>query len=309
VQLQPRDMAILADLGEYGLLDTATIAARHWPGVSSPRACQERLRSLCDAKLIHKTQLLVARVGRMGSRIPAVYALMPHGAEVLELETGEVPPRIARSEPSPATLLHRLEMIQTRVAFDDACRSEAVPLPTWIYEQDTYTGVRISDPLERRHRLYERIRWNGHDVACRPDAACLLRLPSPHQPNTSDDLLVYWEIDRSTNSRNREAKKAAGYEALIGSRRFATHWPDASDRAIVRVFYVCPSEERIANIAAEIAPTPVATYYRFACYDALSPASILTQAVWRDTEGRRYAILNNHCRTADNSHLPGQAVR
>ena len=46
--LQPRDITILEDLGEYGLLDTEMIRERHWPKAKSERACQNRLELLRD---------------------------------------------------------------------------------------------------------------------------------------------------------------------------------------------------------------------------------------------------------------------
>jgi len=65
-------------------------------------------------------------------------------------------------------------------------------MPEWIYEQDTNPGVTLADPIEHRHRIYERIPWNGQDVTCRPDARCLLSLPRPQQPDVRDTLLVYF---------------------------------------------------------------------------------------------------------------------
>ena len=294
VHLQPRDLLLLEEIGEYGLLDTATIHARHWSGAKDPRACQQRLSKLVDGGLIRQTRLtVVVDVGRGGGSLPAAYMLTPRGADFIERETGRRPARVAGNDLAATTILHRLETVHARVALDDACAAAGLPRPAWILEQDSYANVTPADPLEKRQVLYERITLeNGGQVSCRPDASSLLQIPKPARPNAFDSLVIYWEIDRNAghkSSSKREAEKIDGYEALIESGGHVEHWPKAA-AAAVRVFYVCPNKERIQSIAQHVRGRPAAKFYRFAVKsDAVAPG-ILTSPVWCDAEGQNFSI-------------------
>ena len=294
VHLQPRDLILLEELGEYGVLDTATLNVRHWPAAETPRACQQRLRVLADAGLIRKTNLVVAvgrGINRGGGSLPAVYSLSPRGADYVEHETGRKPRRIAHDDLAPATILHRLETVQARLAIDDACRKCDLPQPTWILEQDSYPKATPSDPLDRRQILYERFTLDdGSETSCRPDASSLLHIPKPSRPDVWDALVVYWEIDRGSSSSQREKDKILGYEALNQSHRYAEHWPAASE-ATVRVFYVCPSMDRIKSVSQHVRGRPAAALYRFALRSDLVPTHVLTGPVWHDADGKTYRIL------------------
>lgn len=307
LHLQPRDIAILTELGEYGILDTAVIHRRHWPADATIRACQQRLKILSDAGLIKRASLIVAyQAGKttakksgaslVGGSIPTAFWLTQHGADLLERETGHRPRRVSRSDPAAATLLHRIETVEARLAIDDASKNSGLRIPAWIMEQDTYPNVTLSDPLEKRHVLYERFTvGKDQHVSCRPDASCLLHIPRPGHPDVTDPLIIYWEIDRSKSSPQVERDKAAGYHALVQTKTYAKHWPaTAAMSPYVRIFYVCPSTERIAFITTEVRSLAIAKDYRFAVRSDVVTDRVLTEQIWQDIDGKRYSIVRRN---------------
>ena len=75
LQLQSRDLALLVELGEYGMLDTTTIHRRHWPEAKTPRASQQRLKQLVEAGFLKPASLKV--VHARNGRVPCFYLLTP----------------------------------------------------------------------------------------------------------------------------------------------------------------------------------------------------------------------------------------
>jgi hypothetical protein len=151
--------------------------------------------------------------------------------------------------------------------------------------------VKIGDPMEKRRLLYERFQVGEHEPFCRPDASSRMQIPKPSGKG-ADPLIVYWEIDRSTNSPGVEREKTFGYQALLDTQTFQKHWPPRDDKdQTVRVFYVCPSQERINSIVAEIRAAPVSRFYRFAIRAEMLSTNAVTGTIWQDVEGKRYAIV------------------
>lgn len=296
LHLQERDVKILAEVGELGLLDSATIHRRHWEPGTKIRACQQRLKLLVDSGLLRPTMLQVAvvRGPSSGGTIPTIYGLTPKGAEVVEAETGHTPRRIQRDDVKSPTLLHRLEMIHARLGFDDAARLAKLSPPSWIMEYDSEESP-AGKAVTRYLVLHQRLRMaDGEEVSCRPDASSVLHIPRQSDPAKLDPLVVYWELDRSTNSHRREQNKAIGYEELLRQSVYNRHWPNLSGDLAVRIFYVCKSEERIAELRKTFATEHVGEVgkdFRFALASDVVPDRVLTEPVWSDTKGKRYQLL------------------
>ncbi len=305
IHLQPRDVRILAELGEYGFLNSTALHARHWPAGSTSRACQQRLMLLSQDGYIKRVQLVVTHQATpksraiVGGSIPSAFALTPAGAELLLELAGVQAKRVSKSEPAAATLLHRLEMVEARLTLDDACRHHGLALPEWIYEYDSLPGIKmnLADPPEDRFILYERFQIGEHSPYCRPDASC--RLAIPHSGgNGADTLIAYWELDRGSNSLTVEREKTYGYDALFGTERYRNHWPgDLPGGLALRVFYVCPSQERIDNLIHEVRSCSISRFYRFAVRAELSVETALTSPIWRGVDGKPYAIKKSSATT------------
>ncbi len=295
LHLQPRDLAIFSDLGRYGLLNTSMLQGKHWPSVGL-RACQQRLRVLVDAGLLKKANLIVAhqtaergKPSIAGGSIPTAYALTPHGAEVLEQSTGEKAKRVSRSDPAAMTLLHRLEVVQMMIELDESCRQKGLPLPEWIHEHDTLPNTKLGDAPEARFVLYERYATAQGEATCRPDASCWLRIPKRNREGEYDHLLIYWEIDRATNSTASELGKVAGYHALSQAQTFQNHWPLAIE-PVVRIFYVCPTPERLNSLVQTVQAAAATKDYRFTTKTKATCPGILVDPIWETTKGELLAI-------------------
>lgn len=294
MHLNDRDLAILADVGEYGCLDTILIHRRHWPPDTGIRACQNRLKKLVEAKLLRPARLTVsqtASTGKLiGGRLATAFSLSSVGADLVEQATGRRPARVSKSELAEVTLLHRLRTVYSRVAIEDAAVSLEMRGTHWIMEQDSLPDARPGMPIHERMVLFERFGSGRDSVSCRPDASCLLWIPrgSEYRP-----LILYWEVDRSTNRLSAELEKCAGYQNLMATNRYAIHWPETVGKSSAqRVFYVCNTQTRIKNIAEKIRDEPVAKAYRFSTHDQLQQTNPVTDKIWSDINGKLYAIWN-----------------
>lgn len=131
----------------------------------------------------------------------------------------------------------------------------------------------------------------------RPDASTWLRFPSD---GAFHDLLVWWEIDRSTEGLEQFAQKIAGYKRLLrdqatssdGSQRhvYQRHWPSVA-KASRRVFIVAESQQRIGHIVTAIRQLPGVEFVRLTTRGELTADTVLTKTIWQDVNAERRAIL------------------
>lgn len=153
IRLCENDIGFLRALGTFDTIDT--VGAGDWYPDHKPNSVQKRLRLLASNDLIHSALLLVgfepAGSKGKGGRIPAIHALTPAGADIVEATTGERPKRILNSRPTAGTFLHRRDVSRVMQTFTRSCELAVLPLPDWILEQD---------PWQRRH--YKRNLGNDH---------------------------------------------------------------------------------------------------------------------------------------------------
>lgn len=291
VQLQPRDVGMLGELGEVGVLDTELAHQRHF-GEVSLRRCQQRLRILHDQNLIRSIPISVWHGDVGGGCVPTIHGLTERGAEAVAAITGVLPARLLRSDPKPQTLFHRLAVVRTRLAMDDACRELGIAPPEWLMESDRRDDARPEDAPNRQRVLYHEFTGGGRKVTCQPDAASLLAIPRDltNPPAGSSLLLGFWEIDRSTERRAQVLGKCAGYAALLEQKEFLRYWPQTS-RAAVRVFFVCQSCERIASLSMTLKTEPVAQAFRFTTAHELQTESGVTAPIWQALDGSPREII------------------
>ena len=269
LHLQPRDVLILALMGDLGLLDTDTIHQRFFATVSR-RRCQQRLQLFRAHGLIRSVVLTVWFSDTENGRTPAIHVLTERGAEAVLSLVGSYPRRVLRSDPKPETFHHRLAIVKSRLALDDACAIAGLHEPAWIMEQDRNPAATDVPPLQRR-MLYHAFRNGPKTITCQPDAACLLAIPRDIDKPQADttNLLVYWEIDRSSESQSQLLRKLPGYAAAIEQRAYHRYWPGVQKPA-VRVFWVCRSRQRISEICDRLKDVPVARLFRFTTSQELS---------------------------------------
>jgi hypothetical protein len=214
-----------------------------------------------------------------GGRIPTLFALTDDGARIVEERTGERPQRVLRSAPSPATFLHRSEIVRVMRAFDLACDRANVDRPQWVMEQDPWPSAAKTLPPNQRRLLSHEF---GKGLSCNPDIACRLRIGST-------ELVLYWEVDLSTEGRKqiRKATKTDGYVALFNGQGWRRYWPDLETNRRY-VIWVTPTARRIRSLQETFRDLPIAPLCRFiATTDFSSPDSLLLSTVWETVTGER----------------------
>jgi len=278
--LQPRDLQLLAELGEFGLLSTEVIHRRHFPKDTTGVAVRRRLRMLAGHGLIQSVTVAVARQAAAG-RLPAFHRLTPHGAEVLQHEIGMQAMRPGRSElPKPHTILHRAGMAEVALTFTDACRLHGLTLPTWHFEFDSAADVSRNAPLSQRFLLRNDYRRSDSKMLiCWPDALCRFELT---QQERSWKLALAWEYDRSSETHRQIAEKLDAYLPWLHDRAYFRNVPDAAD---VRVFFVVPSRERLTNLVSSFHAHACAAVVRIAVARDLFAQEMLTTALWQPLDG------------------------
>src|SRR4051794_23891883 len=108
-----RDLRTLATLGEYAVLDRELLHALCFAKYSEEWSRQNIAR-LATAGLIRVTTLQVwhDEGSTRGGRIPQLLSLTKTGAEIVQIRTGVWPRRVLKSNPSPATFWHRLQVVK-----------------------------------------------------------------------------------------------------------------------------------------------------------------------------------------------------
>ncbi len=282
IRFQDRDVKLLADLGELGILDEETIRSRYFPGDKSGRACPKKMAQYVKVGLVQRFE-----IGGL-----KVYRLRSLGAEEVERLTGCPPRRVGRGDPPKEnTLAHRLGTIRVRLAFDDACKHAGFNPPEWIMEYDPSPGAKAGDSLDRRFKLCESFASGSQKRhTCWADLAGHLRFPS----DPPWGLLAYCEYDRSTMTSTEISEKLPGYERLISQKAYERHWSNLG-RHIMRVLFICKSEQRISNLIDIVSNSVAATCFRFATEESLQPVGTLfTRPIWYACDGEIRPILKGN---------------
>lgn len=287
--LQPRDREVLVALGENSILDTEMIHAFFFAGVSH-RRCRQRLSHIA-AHGLTRTLKLTLWTGDTAVRAPTVHCLTDRGAEVVRSLNAGRPLRVSKGEPQPATIHHRLEIVRTKLVLDAAFRNLSLPSPQWILEQDRDPAASNELPPSQRRVLYHAFSGMPR-VTCQPDMACRFVVPKDitRPAGESTEVIGFFEIDCSSEGRKQIRNKLPGYARLLDERTYTRYFA-ASEKAIVRVFWICRNEARVDSLCTCLTSDPVALYCRFATREALTPSTALTSPIWRDPQGKRREIL------------------
>lgn len=287
--VQPRDSETLAAIGENGLMDTEMIHSHFFPDVSH-RRCRQRL-TLYRQHDLTRTMTLKLWTSDGTRRIPTVHCLAERGVEVVLAHDASRKLRVSKGEPQPMTIHHRLQIIRTKLILDAACRANGLRLPQWILEQDRDPAASNELPPNQRRMLYHS--FNGSPrCTCQPDAACRFAVPrdlAKPEAGTSD-VIGFFEIDFSSEGRKQILSKLPGYSRLLTERAYGRYF-GAADNAVIRVFWVCRSTERIESLCERLAKEPVAQFFRFTTITEFTTETALTAPIWQDVVGKRREIL------------------
>lgn len=287
-----RDLAFLTELGEVGLMSAQMIVGRHFGAcsdkTSAERSFRRRMKMLVESGYVRTERVPLAG---QKSGLVTVYRLTGAGGDLLAELTGRRPPRVGGSqELNPVTIPHRLGIVSTRLAFDDAHRGLGLSCPEWLFEYDLSPQADPTAGNDKKFVLYESFREEGRRVVCWPDAAARIR-----PPDASDhELLAYFEYDRSTETTKQFAAKVAGYRLLVATERYRQHWSHVRSRHAVRVLVVVRSVERLRSLIAAVSRIGGAELFRFASYEDLRLERLLTEPIWHTADGRILSIFRSH---------------
>lgn len=284
-----RDLAFLAELGEVGLMTAAMIVTRYF-GACSDKSNGERSFRRRMKLFIELGYVRAERVPFAGNKagLVTIYRLTTDGAKSIAALTGRQPSRAGASRDlNPVTVPHRLGVVATRLAFDDAHRALGLSCPEWLFEYDLALQPGPAAGNEKKFVLYESFCGERKRVACWPDAAARIRPPDASE----HELLAYFEYDRSTETTGQFAAKVAGYRLLVSEQRYRRHWPQLMPRHTLRVLTVVRSEQRLRNLMEAIAQIDGAELFRFAVANALLSTASLTQPIWQRVDGQKLAIF------------------
>ncbi len=287
--LQPRDREVLAAIGENGVMDTEMIHSHHFADVS-PRRCRQRL-ALYRQHDLTRTATLRLWSSDGTRRIPTVHGLAERGVEVVLAHDANRTLRVSRGEPQPLTIHHRLQIVSTKLIFDAACDANGLSRPRWILEQDRDPNASSELPPNQRRLLYHPFSGSPR-CTCQPDAACRFAVPRDlTQPESgTSDVIGFFEIDFSSEGRKQIVGKLPGYTRLLAERTYSRYFRDSQD-AVVRVFWICRSLERIKSLCERLAKEPVAQFFRFTTITEFTTETALTAPIWQDVVGKRREIL------------------
>ncbi len=301
LHLNDNSIAMLADIGEHGVLDTKMVHRRHC-AEHTLRRTQQILADLADHGFTLTTTLTVTdvmqrngRTKRVTRRVPAIHALLPKGADAVERAWGERPRRVLHGEPAPETLLHRRAVVETRLAFDASCGAAGLAPPDWIHESDIRPNAPKEMPPNQRCRLHHVYEIDGQRVACRLDAACRVFVPRPpaQEQGPPSIIIIGWEIDLSTEGRKQLRRtKPAALAAWLAKRSFQEYWPEIASRSChVRIAWVVPTPKRIPAILDMSQHEQLRNAYRFLT-KADHAKQLATEPVWRTAEGEFRQMCN-----------------
>jgi hypothetical protein len=242
--LQPRDVAILKFIYEYGLLSGKQIQQLLRFGCATRR--NARLRPLFDHGYVDRFFLPT-----LNGNAKILYVLGPKGAlviaETLGLDVQVVKRRIRQMrETKEMFLLHRLQANQTRLTLSSA--------------MDQSSGMRMD-------------LWRGEpelpEVRLIPDGYCQYRY--------RDQLWSFFlELDRSTESHRRIQAKVEAYLRFGLSGLYQRHF----GLKFFRVLLVALNEKRLLNLKRLIEKTTDKIFW-FATLEEITPETVLFSPIWR----------------------------
>lgn len=297
ISIQDRDLKLFRTLGRVVLMDRSMIQDAFFPLDTTGKACMTRLRLLTDHTFLARINFPIASFTDAPGELLTLYRLPTAGAELLFSLTGKKPERLLRTDPKPQTLLHRRNVARVMLAVDKAAELAKLPEVSWILEQDQRPGVPRRASRTQRHILYEDFSQEADTLQLRPDASSCLRIPGKKE-GSWHDLLIWWEIDRSTEG-HRVSEKIPAYNHFLRQQEndatgtpqplYRRHWPE-NKSPIVRVFFVCHSFQRIQSIRSTICKLPGAEFVRLGTLDSLKPDHVLREPIWYDVLGKTHAI-------------------
>jgi hypothetical protein len=297
IQLQPRDLDMLASLGAARMLTVPAIEWLHYPhwreryrryleqaDPALPRAYRPRaqvyarMARLRDCHLVatiaRRVDRKVALHYRQYESLPAVYCLTPAGSELLlEQRHAHIAPLWVYHERSGRSVQntdHSALIGQCYAALRSEAHHRGQQFRDWIGDY----ALRASHPQHGPN--YDRVTLVGQPqaVSLIPDGACFL-----------NDTLLFVEIDRSTQSMQRWVEKIRAYDQYQHSALLQRRYGVSQFVVLI----VTLDARRLERIAGEIARTSrqYRQHYRLIEERLVHPTTI--RRGWRQVLSAQFA--------------------
>lgn len=279
--IQPRDLALLADVFESRFTTVRHAAALHFDGRFE--MARKRLAKLSRAGLLHRQAVRIAggavifAFARPALDVLVRYGFLPAGSEASWTATL----RKRFSGLSPLTLAHEVGLLDLKAALSNAVQTQAhlrlIDFGVWPAPHTFAVSVR-----SRR-------------VTVRPDG--FIHLRSHSATAEPEDLRFYLEYDRGTETLRRIEAKVAGYLAHRRAKAFG--------RAF-RVLFVIDTREahrRRENLTQALAAMGVRRFALIATREAFLQSPLASMALGpaattggdaTDPESQRVAAVSSH---------------
>ena len=218
LKLQPRDSALLRDVGEFRFLNTPQILALHQGG---KRNLLRRLTSLFQHGYLDRPE---SQTSARLSSSHMIYSLGRKGAELLAKDAKEregIYRRVKENERTLPLIAHSLMISQFRVCLTLALKKSDIKLTRWIQGND----------------LKSALQKHGEHPPLVADAFFVLETPTHKYP-------CFLEADRATETQERFVNKLKMYWRHNREQSFK----DTLGISNFRVLTITPNEKRAENL-------------------------------------------------------------
>lgn len=215
LRLQPRDITLLRDVGEFRFLNTPQILALHKGG---KRNLLRRLSSLFQHGYLDRPQ---SQTSARLSTTHMVYSLGRKGAELLSKDAKEregIYRRVKENERTLPLIAHALMISEFRVSLTLSTQKTGVKIVRWLQGQDLKSNLR---------------NILGENPSLVPDAFFTLE-------DKGDRINFFLEADRGTMTTERFVNKLKIYWSWRSNEKLK----DKLHLSRFRVLTITPSEGR-----------------------------------------------------------------
>lgn len=267
--LQPRDIALLADLARYRLLTTSQLELLRGCDPDPELQFVSRLTLTRRLKLLFHGRHVqrIARPSTGGMQEP-VYLLDKEGARMLNLHHGEANFRSPSQQPKLAALEHLLAINQFRVAVEVAAKGsgEAFELREWQDSANARFTVSLASESKRQAATRK--------VTLIPDGAFCLGISGVTH-------YYYLEVDRGSEASRILTEKCRAYYVFWADGGFAQKYR-VEDWVGFRVLFVAPTPKRLNTIRSAISKLAYGhAMFCVALEGEITPDGV-AQPIWRD---------------------------
>lgn len=237
IELQDRDLALLRGLFESRLMTLDHAAALHFDG--KREMTKKRVQKLKAARLIDERPRHASQPSVLYLTGEALSLLYERG-QLSEYPKLSRPALLKRAQVSDLTLRHELEVMSVKAAFTSAIRKfgrfRIAEFSTWPHMNQFSVRRSAIDPRETG------------EIIVKPDAYIRIveHMPGDHV----DEHSFFLEVDRSTESQEKLARKALAYLEFYRSGGFAEslgHPRSEYKKFPFLVLIVCPTAARRDN--------------------------------------------------------------